>query len=192
MLILLLGLVIFLGSHSVRVFAEGWREATIARLGEGPWKGLYSLVSIVGFVLIIWGYAIWRADSAVLFEPPVWLKHVALLLNLVAFILIGAYIAPAGRLKARLGHPMILGVKLWAFAHLLSNGRVAELVLFGAFLAWAIIDFAASRRRDREHGTVRVAGPATNDAIALGIGVAIWAVFLWRGHEWLIGVSPLA
>lgn len=191
MSVLVLGLVIFLGAHSVRVFAPGWREATIARLGEGPWKGLYSLVSIVGFVLIIWGYAMARPDSTVLYEPPVWLKHIAILLNLVAFILIGAYLVPAGHIKARLGHPMILAVKTWAFAHLLANGRVAELVLFGAFGAWAVLDFAASRRRDRAMGTARVAGPVTNDVIAVLVGVAIWAAFLWRLHVWLIGVAPI-
>ncbi len=192
MLILIIGLVLFLGAHSVRVFAEGFRDNLIARLGEGPWKGLYSLVSIIGFVLVIWGYAMARPESTVLFEPPIWLKHIAVLLNLVAFILFAAYLVPAGRMKARLGHPMILSVKVWAFAHLLSNGRVAELVLFGAFLAWAILDFAASRRRDRAAGTVRVAGPVRNDVIAVVVGVLIWAAILWRLHDWVIGVSPVA
>jgi uncharacterized membrane protein len=192
MFVLILGLIIFLGSHSVRIFAEGWRDELIGRIGEGRWKGLYSLVSVVGLVLVIWGYAMARADSAVLWEPPVWLKHVAVALNLLAFILLGAFIVPAGRIKARLGHPMILAVKVWAFAHLLANGRVAELLLFGAFLVWAIADFAASRRRDRALGTVRVAGPPRNDALAVIVGVVIWAALVWRLHEWLIGVSPLA
>jgi uncharacterized membrane protein len=192
LLVLILGLVLFLGAHSVRVFGEDWRRGAMARVGEGRWKGIYSLVSILGFVLIIWGYAMARPDSPVLFEPPVWLKHIAILLNLVAFILLGAFIAPAGRIKARLGHPMILAVKVWAFAHLLANGRLAELVLFGAFLGWSIIDYAASRRRDRAAGVVHVAGPARNDAIAVGVGVVIWAAIVWRLHLWLIGVSPLA
>lgn len=192
MAVLILGIVIFLGAHSVRIFAEDWRRGMISRLGEGPWKGIYSLLSIVGFILIIWGYGMARADSPVLFEPPVWLKHIAVALNLVAFILIGVFAIPAGRLKARLGHPMILGVKTWAFAHLLANGRVAELVLFGAFLVWAILDFSASRRRDRALGTVRIAGPARNDALAVALGVVLWAAFVWRLHEWLLGVSPLA
>jgi uncharacterized membrane protein len=184
--------VIFLGVHSVRIAAEDWRRGMISRLGEGPWKGLYSLASIVGFVLIIWGYGMARVDSPVLYEPPVWLKHTAVLLNLVAFLLLGFYLLPAGRVKARLGHPMILGVKTWAFAHLLANGRVADLLLFGGFLAWAILDFRASRRRDRAAGTVRIAGPARNDALAVAAGVLIWAAFLWRLHEWLTDVSPLA
>ncbi len=192
MLVLILGLILFLGAHSVRIFAGDMRGRLIGRLGEGGWKGLYSVVSILGFVLIIWGYAMARPDSTVLFEPPVWLKHIAILLNLVAFILFAVYLVPAGRMKPWLGHPMVLSVKVWAFAHLLSNGRVAELVLFGAFLAWAILDYASSRRRDRAAGTVRVAGPVTNDAIAVIVGVVIWAAIIWRLHVWLIGVSPVA
>jgi uncharacterized membrane protein len=192
MIVLVIGLVVFLASHSVRIFAEDWRQGMIARLGEGPWKGVYSLVSVVGLVLVIWGYGLARPASPVLYEPPVWLKHIAVLLNLLAFILLAAFMVPAGRIKARLGHPMILAVKTWAVAHLLANGRVADLVLFGAILVWAVVDYAASRRRDRERGTVYVAGPARNDVIAVVVGVVIWALLLWRVHEWLTGVSPLA
>ena len=192
MLILILGLAVFLGAHSVRIAGEDWRRAVISRVGEGPWKGYYSLVSLLGFILIIWGYGMARPESAVLWEPPVWLKHAAVALNLLAFILLGAFIVPAGRVKARLGHPMILAVKIWAFAHLLANGRVADLVLFGAFLVWAVADFTVSRRRDRATGTVRIAGPPRNDALAVGVGVLIWAAFVLGLHEWLIGVSPLA
>ena len=164
----------------------------IARLGEGPWKGVYSLVSIVGFVLIVWGYGLTRLDPVVLWSPPVWTRHIALALNLIAFILLAAFIVPAGRIKARLRHPMVLGVKVWAFAHLLANGTLADLILFGSVLVWAIVDFAASRRRDRRLGTVYVAGPATNDAIAVALGVVLWGVMIWRLHAWLIGVSPIA
>lgn len=192
MVVLIIGLVLFLGAHSVRMFAAGWRGAMIARLGEGGWKGLYSLVSIVGFVLIVWGYGLARQDPVVLWFSPIWLKHVAIALNLVAFILLGAYLVPAGRMKARLGHPMLLSVKTWAFAHLLANGTMPDVLLFGGFLVWAIADFRSSRQRDRAAGTVRVAGPARNDAIAVAVGVVIWAAFLWFLHAWLIGVSPLA
>jgi len=192
MIVLVVGLVIFLGSHLVRVFGESWRQHTIARLGEGPWKGLYSLVSLVGLVLIVWGYGLSRLDPVVVWEPPVWTQQIAVTLNLVALILLAVFLAPGGRLKARLGHPMLLAVKVWAVAHLLANGTLADLLLFGSFLAWAIVDFAANRRRDRRDGTVRIAGPARNDAIAVGLGVVLWAAFVWRLHEWLIGVSPLA
>lgn len=190
--VLILGLVIFLGLHSVRIFAEDWRRGMIRRLGEGPWKGFYSLASAVGLVLIVWGYGIARQDPTVLWTSPLWLRHVAVALNLLAFILFAAYLVPAGRIKARLGHPMVLSVKVWAVAHLFANGTLADLLLFGGFLAWAIADFAASRRRDRALGTVRVAGPPRNDAIAVGLGVVIWAAIVWRLHQWVIGVSPLA
>ena len=192
MIVLVVGLVIFLGSHLVRVFGESWRQHTIARLGEGPWKGLYSLVSLVGLVLIVWGFGLSRLDPVVVWEPPVWTQHIAVTLNLVALILLAVFLAPGGRLKARLGHPMLLAVKVWAVAHLLANGTLADLLLFGSFLAWAIVDFAANRRRDRRDGTARIAGPVRNDAIAVGLGVVLWAAFVWRVHEWLIGVSPLA
>jgi len=164
----------------------------IARLGDGRWKGIYSAVSLIGLILMVWGYGLSRLDPIVLWDPPVWTKHVAIVLMLVAFVLLAAFLVPAGRIKARLGHPMILSVKVWALAHLLANGTLADLVLFGSLLIWAIADFAASRRRDRTQGTVRIAGPARNDALAAGVGVVIWAAFVWRLHEWLIGVNPLA
>lgn len=192
MVVLVLGLLIFLASHSLRIFAEDWRQAQIARMGEGPWKGLYSLVSLVGLVLIVWGYGLARQDPIVLWDPPVWTRHIAVTLNLIAFILLAAFLVPAGRIKARLGHPMLLSVKVWAFAHLIANGTLADLLLFGSFLVWAIVDFAANRRRDRALGTVRVAGPVRNDVIAILLGVLIWAALVWRLHEWLIGVPPLA
>lgn len=192
MLILILGLVLFLGIHSSRIFAADWRSGFIERRGPGPWKGLYSVISIAGFVLIVWGYGMARQNPVLLWESPVWLRHVAILLNLVAFVMFAAYLVPAGRMKAWLAHPMVLSVKVWAFAHLLANGTLADLILFGSFLVWAIADYAASRRRDRAAGTVHIAGPVRNDAIAVAVGVLIWAAFVWRVHVWLIGVSPIA
>jgi uncharacterized membrane protein len=192
MLVLILGLILFLGIHSTRIFARDRRRDMIARLGEGAWKGIYSVVSIAGFVLIVWGYGMARQNPVLLWESPEWLKHLSIALNLLAFILFAVYLVPAGRLKARLGHPMLLSVKVWAFAHLLANGTLADLFLFGSFLVWAIADFAANRRRDRTAGIVRIAGPARNDVIAIVVGVLIWAAILWRVHAWLIGVSPLA
>lgn len=192
MVVLILGLIVFLGSHSVRIFGESWRQARIAQMGEGAWKGLYSVLSLIGLALIIWGYGLSRLDPVVLWEPPVWTQHIAITLNLVALVLLAAFLVPSGRIKARLGHPMILSVKVWAFAHVLANGTLADLLLFGSFLIWAIVDFAAARRRDRRLGLVPVAGPIRNDVIAAGLGIAIWAALLLRVHEWLIGVSPLA
>jgi len=192
MFVLILGLLVFLGIHSTRIVAEERRQALIARVGEGPWKGIYSLASLVGLVLIVWGYGLTRLDPVVLWEPPVWTRHIAILLNLIAFILFAAFLLPAGRLKARLGHPMILSVKVWAFAHLIANGTLADVVLFGSFLVWAVFDFRASRMRDRAAGAVRIAGSPRNDILAVALGAVVWAAFLWRAHAWLIGVSPLA
>ncbi len=193
MTILILGLVVFLGAHSVRIFAEDWRGRMIARLGEGAWKGLYSAASRGRIHPHHMGLCHRAAKHPlVLWVSPEWLKHLAIALNLVAVILFAAYLVPAGRMKARLGHPMLLSIKVWAFAHLLANGTLADVLLFGGFLVWAIADFAASRRRDRALGVVRVAGPARNDAIAVVVGALIWVAILWRVHQWVIGVSPLA
>jgi uncharacterized membrane protein len=190
MTVLLIGLLVFLGAHSVRIFAEDWRTRQLARLGEWTWKGLFSLVSAAGLALIVWGYGLARAQGLELWQPPRWSAHVAALLTLPAFVLLVAAYVPGNRLKAALGHPMILGVKLWAFAHLLANGRVQDLLLFGTFLAWAIADFAAARRRDRIAGTRYPAGSATRDATVAGVGIAAWLAFAFFLHEWLIGVKP--
>jgi uncharacterized membrane protein len=190
MIVMVLGLVLFLGVHSVRVFADDWRAAQIAARGEGAWKGVYSLLSIAGFVLIVYGYGLTRTAPVELWNPPVWTRHLASLLTLAAFVLLAAAYVPRTRIKAAVGHPMVLGVKVWAFAHLISNGRLADLVLFGAFLVWAIVLYGASRRRDRRTGTRHVAGPASRDAIAVVAGVAAWAAFAFWLHASLIGVRP--
>ena len=191
MSLLILGLIVFLGTHSLRIFADSWRGAQIARIGENPWKGLYSLVSVAGFVLLIWGYGRARSDTIVLWQPPPWTHYLAALLVLIAFVLIAAAYVRGTRIKGALHHPMLLGVKSWAFGHLIANGTLADVVLFGSFLVWAMVDFAASRRRDRVAGTVYPAGTVARDAIAIAIGVATWAVFAFYLHERWIGVRPL-
>jgi uncharacterized membrane protein len=189
---LILGLVLFLGAHSVRIFADPWRRAQIARIGEGPWKGIYSLVSLVGFALIIWGYGQARMNPVVLWHPPTWARHLAASLTLIAFVLVVAGNLPGTRIRAWLGSPMVLGVKIWAFAHLLANGTLAAAVLFGSFLLWAIVDFASARRRDRAAGTVYPHGSLHRDVMAVAIGVIAWALFAFYLHGLLIGVSPMA
>jgi uncharacterized membrane protein len=184
----ILGLVLFLATHSVRIFADGWRARTIARVGQYPWKAIYSLISIAGFVLLVWGYGQARLASPVLYDPPVFMRTIAGLLMLVSFVLLAAANVPANHIKAVVGHPMVVGVKVWAFAHLLCNGRLADVVLFGAFLAWAISDFAAARRRDRAAGTVYPAGQVARTALAMAAGVGVWAAFVYGLHLWLIGV----
>ena len=157
MTFLILGLILFLGVHSVRIFAEGWRTAQIAQRGEGAWKGLYSVASIVGFGLIIWGYGLAREQPTVLWPPQLWARHLASLLTLVAFILLAAAYVPKNGIKAWVHHPMVLGVKVWALAHLLANHTLADLLLFGSFLVWAVLDFRAARQRDRA-GQVQLPG----------------------------------
>jgi uncharacterized membrane protein len=187
---LILGLIIFLGAHSVRIFAEDWRTRTIARVGHNTWKGVYSLVSIAGFVLLVWGYGQARATAGVLYQAPHFLYHVTSLLTLVSFVLWAAVYVPGNHIKAAVGHPMVAGVKVWAFAHLLSNGGVADVVLFGAFLAWSIPDYVAARKRDRAAGTRYPAGTAARTGVSVVAGVGAWVVFgLWL-HGWLIGVNP--
>ena len=190
MLPLIAGLLLFLGVHSVRMVADDWRSATMARLGEGAWKGLFSLASLAGLVLMVWGYGMTRADPVLLWNPPPWTRHVTTLLTIPAFILIAAAYVPRNHFKAAIGHPMVLGVKVWALAHLLSNGRLGDVLLFGAFLVWAVADFASARRRDRAAGTPYAAGTLAGDAGAIGAGLAAWAAFALYLHVWLIGVRP--
>ncbi len=190
MLILIVGLFLFLGGHSVRIFAEDWRGATIARIGPMPWKGIYSVVSIVGFIVLIWGFRVARADTVVLYSPPVWTRHVAALLMMVSFVLLVAAYVPHNAIKARLHHPMVLGVKTWAFAHLLANGVAADVLLFGAFLAWALLSYRAARQRDRAAHTVYPPGNAVWTAMTIAIGLVAWSVFAFFLHGPLIGVRP--
>lgn len=190
MIILMLGLLIFLGVHSVRIFADPWRSTMRARLGESSWKGMYSLLSIAGFALLIWGYGQARQAPVALWTPPLPMRHLAGLLTLIAFIFITAAYVPRNGLKARLHHPMLLGVKVWALAHLLTNGTLADVFLFGGFLVWAILCFKSARQRDRANGTVYPAGTASGTAITVVAGAAAWAVFAFWLHGMLIGVRP--
>ena len=187
---LILGLVLFLGVHSVRIFADDWRTQTIARIGEGKWKGAYSLVSVAGFMLIVWGFGLARHDPVVLWNPPVAMRHIAALLTLLAFILLVAAYVPRNSFKAKLHHPMVLSVKVWALAHLLANGTLADVLLFGAFVVWAVLDFSSARRRDRAAGTTYPRGTLTGNAITVVIGTGAWAAFAFALHGMLFGVRP--
>lgn len=190
MVYLVLGLVIFLGVHSVRMVAEGWRTRTRASLGEGAYKGIYSLASVLGFVLIVWGFGVARQQPVQLWSPPVAMRHVAALLTLVSFVLLAAAYVPGNGIKARVHHPMVLGVKVWALAHLLANGTQAHGVLFGSFLAWAVWNFIAARKRDRAAGVQYPPGRAGATALTVLAGAVAWAVFALLLHGWLIGVKP--
>jgi len=196
MALFILGLVLFLGSHSVRVFAEGWRTQKLAQWGEKFYKGMYSVASLVGFVLMVYGFSKIRWDSPLLWVPPVGMRHLAALLMLPSLVLLVASQVPHNAIKAKLRHPMVLAVKVWALAHLLANGKLADVVLFGAFLVWAVLNFRASRQRDRQavpdSSDSQVAPVDTsNTARVVLIGVAVWAILLFGGHTWLFAVSPL-
>ena len=190
MTLLILGIVIFLGAHSTRVFAEGWRSAQLARMGEKQWKGAYSIASVVGFVLLVWGYALARQEPVPLWIPSIGLRHAASLLTVFSFILLAAVYVPRNSVKARIGHPMVASVKLWALAHLLANHTLADLLLFGGFLVWAVLCFRAARARDRAAGTTYPAGTLQGNLLTVAAGVVAWLVFAMWLHRVLIGVGP--
>ena len=189
MSVLILGLLVFLGVHSTGIFAPAWRDRMAARLGEIPWKGLYSAASLVGFVLIVWGYGLARQDPVAIYAPPVWLRHLALLLMVPVFPLLLATYLP-GRIQSTVKHPMLSAVKLWAFTHVLVNGNLADLILFGSFLAWAVADRISLKRRTPPPVPGAPPGKA-NDVIAIVGGLALYGAFVMVLHTWLIGVSPL-
>ena len=190
MSVLVAGLVVFLASHSVGHAAPAWRARQIARVGPRPWKLAYSAISLAGLVLIVRGFGMARADAIVVWQSPAWTRHVTVLLTVVGFVLIAAAYVPATRIRAALGHPMTAGVALWASGHLIANGGLADVVLFGAFLVWALITFVARRRRDRDAGVVYAAGSLARDAIAIVAGVVVSVLFALYLHGPLIGVRP--
>jgi uncharacterized membrane protein len=193
MFMLVLGLLLFLGVHSTRIVANGWRTSMLARVGELPWKGVYALLSIAGFALIVIGYGVARQNPLVLWpQPPVATRHIAALLTLVALVLFVAAYVPRNHFKAKLRHPQILGVKVWALAHLIANNTLADVLLFGGFLLWAVLDFRSSRRRDRAEGKVYPAGTAGRTAVTVVVGAAAWAVFAFWLHQAWIGVRPFS
>lgn len=190
MIYLILGLVIFLGVHSVRIFADDWRTQTIARMGANAFKGAYTVVSLVGFGLIIWGFGMAREAPVLLWQPPMAMRHAAALLNVLAFVFLVAAYVPGNAIKTRVHHPMVLGVKTWALAHLIANGNLAHVVLFGAFLAWAVLDFISCRRRDRAQNIQYAAGNPGATVITVVTGVLVAGVFAMWLHGMLIGVKP--
>jgi uncharacterized membrane protein len=185
MLVLIAGLVLFLGVHMVTT-ARGTRAALVARLGEGAYKGLYSIVSAVGLVLIVWGFGRYRSSGYIpVWDPPSGLLPITLILMWFSFVALVAAYAPAGKIKGLLRHPMLVGVKAWALAHLLANGDLGSIILFGALLAWAVYDRIAVKRRG-DNGAPR-SGFTAGDAISLLAGSALYAAMFWL-HPWLIGV----
>jgi uncharacterized membrane protein len=189
-LTMFLGLVLFLGTHSIGIVAPSWRDQVKSVWGPGRWRGLYSILSIIGFALIIYGFTRARLDPIVWYSPPFWLRSVARILMVPVFPLAFAAYLP-GKIQRVTKHPLLLAVKLWALAHLLANGTVADVVLFGAFLLWAGADRVALKRHPKP---MRAALPVSgwNDLIAVTLGLAFYAWMLLWLHLHLIGISPLA
>lgn len=187
---LIAGLIVFLGIHSVAIVAPGARHHAVAHLGEGTWKGLYAAAAVAGVVLIVHGYGAARLDPLWLYAPPAWLRHVGMLLLLPVFpLLLAAYLP--GRIRARLRHPMLVAVKTWALAHLLMNGALADVVLFGALLAWAVAERVSLGRRPARPAPA-LPPSRWNDAVAVVAGIAVYLAFVLWLHAWLIGVPVMA
>jgi uncharacterized membrane protein len=192
MAMLVLGLVIFLGLHSTRIVSESGRESAIARVGEGPWKGIYSALSAIGLVLIVWGFARARYNASQLWTPPSGARHVTMLLMLVALILLASSHFKRSHTAVMTHHPMLWSVLLWSVGHLIANGSAADVLLFGAFLVWSVADLASSYARDRRNGVVYPAPQLAATAGAVAVGLVFYVVLLGGVHLWLFGVSPLA
>jgi uncharacterized membrane protein len=190
MSILIAGLFLFWGTHALRIVAPAWRERMTARLGLVVWRVLVSIVSVVSVALIGWGFAQARLVSHFLWAPPFWARHVAALLMLVAFVLLASYAVPRNAIKVRLRYPVTLAVAVWAFAHLLANGKTVDVVLFGTFLAWAIWDLAALRRQEHARFNARSPGSALGAWLAVIAGIIGWALFAFWLHLRLFSVAP--
>ena len=195
---LILGLILFLGAHSVRIWADGWRDQTIEAYGEKAFKGVYALVSILGFYLLVVGYGEARLQTVALWNPPIFTKHISMLLMLLSSILLMATYIPRNHFKMRLKHPMVLSVKVWALSHLLANGNLADLVLFGSFLIWAVLNFRSARARDRaqvQNSDANEEAPLKPNLLATLIalfgGMGLWAVITFVLHAKVVGVAPM-
>jgi uncharacterized membrane protein len=193
---LILGLVLFLGVHSVSIVSPAGRDRLVSTMGEGGFKGLYSTVSAIGLVLIVWGYGLARENPVILYSLPGGFRHLAALLMLPVFVLLLAAYLP-GRIQRAARHPMLLAVKLWALSHLLAQsvtgGSLADVLLFGGFLVWAVADRISVKRRALSGGVRKVpALPASgaNDAIALVGGLALYGLTVMWAHAALFGIKP--
>ena len=186
--ILILGLAVFLATHVFVSFREA-RASVIARVGLPLYRGLFAIVSLAGLALIIWGYAQYRAHDLIqLWSPPAFMRHITVGLVLFAVIFVVAAFIPS-HIKTRLKHPMLAGVKTWALAHLLSNGDLGSILLFGTFLAWGVYARIAAKRRG-DIGAAAKPAPAgwTNDIIVVVLGVAVFLALGFWFHPYVIGV----
>jgi uncharacterized membrane protein len=184
---MILGLAMFFGVHSLTTMRAP-RAALIARIGDGPYKALYSVVSLIGIILIAYGFSQYRAAGMIeIWNPPRWLRHVNNLLLWPAFICIAAAYIP-GDIKRVLKHPMLVGIKLWAFGHLLANGDLGSIILFGSFLAWAVYDRISLKYRDDPGSRDFEMGGRDCDTLAVVVGTVLFLVFGFWFHPYVIGV----
>jgi len=184
--LLIAGLVLFLGVHSISIVNYRWREAMVDKLGAGAWRALHSLFSVAGLVLIVYGFGRAREDPVVLYVAPIWVRDTMIMVMPLVFPMVFAAYFP-GLISAVLKHPMLVGVKLWATLHLLVNGSVADVVLFGSVLAWAVVDRISFRWRPAH--PIRTAPPwKWNDAIAILLGFAVYVALVAGGHQWITGL----
>ena len=192
MTLLIIGLILFLGLHLIRIFAPGFRNGVIARFGKPVWIAGHSILSTLALVLVIYGFGEAREVTGMLWYPPVWMAHIAVTLMLVSSICLVAAALPAGHIAMKTKYPVIVSIKVWALAHLLANGETASVLLFVSFLVWAVLLRIMMKRRERA-GEVkpRVFVSAKYDIVAVVLGAALWALIVFRLHEWLIGVAPL-
>jgi uncharacterized membrane protein len=189
MAILILGLVLVLGAHMLKAAAPDWRTAMVVRLGEGPYRGLYSLVSLAGLVLIVWGFGRAWQDPTFLYAPPTWGRHLAMALMIPALILVFSSVFPAAWIKRFVSHPLLAATMLWAVAHLFANGDLAGVVLFAAFFIWAVAD-RLMQPATADPATVP-GSPGRGDYAAIAVGLALYAALVGGLHFWLFGVSPV-
>jgi uncharacterized membrane protein len=190
MLILILGIIVFLGAHTLTTM-RGARAGLVEKVGLGGYKGLFSVVVLIGFILIVWGFARYRADGLItIWSPPAWTRHLTMLLMWLAFISLACMNPAPGRIRGWLRHPLLVAIKIWALAHLIVNGDLGGIILFGSFLAWAVYDRIAVKRRG-DLGAERVAAFTRADAIALIVGTIGYVAMIFL-HPYLIGVPVVA
>jgi uncharacterized membrane protein len=193
MVLLVISIILFLGVHLIRALAPGFRLSMIERLGRPAWIVIQSIASTVTLILLIYAFSIARYETTVLYSPPAWASHITITLMLIACICLVAGFLPAGYIATKTRHPMVLAIKIWALAHLLANGDSAGVLLFASFLVWGVILRISLKRRARAGEIVQKPFvSAKYDAAAVVLGIVLWGAIIWKLHEWLIGVSPLA
>lgn len=192
MFVLLIGLVLFLGAHLANSFFAKKRKELIETKGGNAWRIRITIPSLIGLGLIVYGYGLAREAPIFLYDPPIWASHLTALLMIPVFVLLVASGRP-GKIVKLVKHPQLLAVKIWSFAHLLANGDLASVVLFGSFLAWGVFARISVKKRVA-NGLAENAsdGPIINDVIAVVIAIGLYALFVLWAHEFLFGVAPIA